>query len=64
MVNFLPSIRLVLLILRHKFPSKDKPLQKQAPQKGPLKNISTGTYFRNFTVPIDDFFKKYLLPLV
>ena len=55
---------LVLLILRRKFPSKDKPLQKQAPQKGPLKNIRTGAYFRNFRVPIDDFFKKYLLPLV
>ena len=27
-----------------------KPLQKQAPQKGPLKNISPGAYFRNFTV--------------
>ena len=26
------------------------PLQKQAPQKGALKNISPGTYFRNFTV--------------
>ena len=25
-------------------------LQKQAPQKGPLKNISPGAYFRNFTV--------------
>ena len=24
--------------------------QKQAPQKGPLKNISPGAYFRNFTV--------------
>ena len=25
------------------------PLQKQAPHKGPLKNISPGAYFRNFT---------------
>ena len=27
-------------------PSKNKPLKK-----GPLKNISPGAYFRNFTVP-------------
>ena len=32
--------------------SVDKPLQKQAPQKGPLKNISPGAYFRNFTVTL------------
>ena len=40
-----------------KFPSQyklaqsiHKPLQKKAPQKGPLKNISPAAYFRNFTV--------------
>ena len=33
-----------------KFPSVDKPLQKQAPQKGPMKNISPGAYFQNVTV--------------
>ena len=32
-------------------PSKYKALQKQAPQKVPLKNIRPGAYFRNFTVP-------------
>ena len=37
-------------ILKRKFPSIDKPLQKQVPLKGPLKNISPGAYFRNFTV--------------
>ena len=29
-----------------------KPLQKLAPQKGFLKNISPGALFRNFTVPL------------
>ena len=43
-----------------KFPSKNKAspidfktqisLRKEAPQKGALKNISPGAYFRNFTV--------------
>ena len=44
------TIRLAQLILKRKFPSIDKPLQKYAPQKGPSKNISPGAYFRNFTV--------------
>ena len=50
MVDLFPVIRLAQSILKRKFPSVDKPLQKQAPQKGPLKNISAGAYFRNFTV--------------
>ena len=50
MVNLLPTIWLAQSILKHKFPSVDKPLQKQAPQKGPLKHISPEAYFRNFTV--------------
>ena len=50
MVFLLLAIRLAQLILKRKFPSVDKPLQKQAPLKGPLKNISPGAYFRNFTV--------------
>ena len=37
-------------ILKRKFPSIDKPLRIEAPQKGSLKNISPGAYFRNFTV--------------
>ena len=37
-------------ILKCKFPSVHKPLQKQAPQKGPLKNVRPGAYFQNFTV--------------
>ena len=49
-VNFLPTIRLAQSILKRKFPSVDKPLPKLAPQKGPLKTISPGAYFRNFTV--------------
>ena len=32
-------------ILKRKFPSIDKPLRIEAPQKGPLKNISPGAYF-------------------
>ena len=51
---FLPTIRLVQSILKRKFPSVDKPLQKQAPEKGPLKNISPRAYFRNFTVFVND----------
>ena len=50
MVNLFPTIKLAQSILKRKFPSVDKPLQKQAPQKGPLKNTSPGAYFRNFTV--------------
>ena len=50
MVNFLSTIRLAQSILKRKFPSVDKPLRIQAPQKGPLKNISPGAYFGNFTV--------------
>ena len=49
-VNILPRIRLAQSILKLKFPSVHKPLQKEAPQKRPLKNISPGAYFRNFTV--------------
>ena len=37
MVNLLPTIRLAQSILKRKFPSVDKPIQKRAPQKGPLK---------------------------
>ena len=37
-------------ILKRKFPSIDKPLRIEAPQKGSLKNISPGAYFRNFRV--------------
>ena len=44
-VNFLPTIRLAQSVLKRKFPSVYKPLQKKAPQKGPLKNISPGAYF-------------------
>ena len=55
MVNLLPDIRLAQSILKRKFPSVGKPLrkplQKQSPQKGPLKNISPTAYFQNFTVP-------------
>ena len=50
MVNLLPTIRLAQSILKRKFPSVDKPVQKRAPQKGPLKNISPGAYIWNFTV--------------
>ena len=50
MVNLLPTLSLAQSILKRKFPSVDKPLQKKAPQKGPLKIISPGAYFRNFTV--------------
>ena len=50
MVNFLPTVRLAQSILKHKFPCIDKPLQIYAPQKGPLKSVSPGAYFRNFTV--------------
>ena len=49
-VNFLPNIRLAQSILKRKFPSVDKRLQKKATQKGPLENISPGAYFGNFTV--------------
>ena len=51
MVNLLPTIRLAQSILKRKIPSVDKPLRIQAPQKGPLKNISPGAYFRYFTLP-------------
>ena len=61
MVNLLRTIRLAQLILKRKFPSVDKPLQKYAPQKGPLKNISSGAYFRNFTV-FPNCIEKFLLP--
>ena len=50
MVNFLPTIRLAKSILKRKFPSIDKPLRIQAPQKGPSKNVSPGAYFRDFAV--------------
>ena len=52
MLNLLLAIRMAQSVLKRKFPSKYKPLQKYAPQKGPLKNISSGVYFRNFTVLI------------
>ena len=42
-------------------PSEYKPLQKQAPQKGPLKNISPWASFQNFTVfTLRGFTKKNL----
>ena len=50
MVNFLPTERLAQSISKHKFPCIVKPLQIYAPQKGPLKSISPGAYFWNFTV--------------
>lgn len=43
--NYKPS-----QFLKCTFPSYNKPLQKLAPLKGPLKNISPGAYFQNFTV--------------
>ena len=49
-VDFPQTIRLTQSILKCKLPSVDKPLQKLAPQKGPLKNTSPGAYFRDFTV--------------
>ena len=45
MVNLIPTITLAQSISKRKFPSIDKPLQKE-----PLKNISSEAYFRNFTV--------------
>ena len=63
MVNLLPTIRLAQSMLKRKFSSVNKPLriyrplQRQAPQKGPLKNISTTAYFGNFTVTP----KKFLI---
>ena len=54
MVNFLPTVRLAQSILKRKFPSIDEPLNinpsKLSPSKEPLKNISPGAYFWNFTV--------------
>ena len=50
MVHLLPTIRLAQLILKCKYPCVDKSIQKQAPQKGPLKNLNPGAYFRKFTV--------------
>ena len=38
-------MRLAQSILKRKFPSVDKLLQKQSPQKGPLKNVSPGLIF-------------------
>ena len=35
----------LLLTCPSKYPSVDKPLQKLAPWKGPLKNISPGAYY-------------------
>ena len=56
-VNLLPT-RLAQSILKCKFPSVNKPLRIQAPQKGPLENISPGAYFRNFTVTLISFSLK------
>ena len=53
-MNLLSTIRLAQSILKRKFPPVDKPLKKYAPQKGPLKNINSGAYFRNFTVSTED----------
>ena len=49
-------------ILKRKFPSVHKSLQKYAPQKGPLRNVSLGAYFRNFTV-IYNFIKGHNISL-
>ena len=46
--KFPSHYKLAQSILKRKFPSVDKPLQKQAPQKGPLKNISPGAFFSEF----------------
>ena len=43
------SYKLAQSILKRKFPSIHKPLQKY---KGPLKNIRPRAYFGNFTVPL------------
>ena len=48
--KFPPNYKLAQTILKRKFPSVQNHLQKEAPQKGPLKNVSPGAYFRNFTV--------------
>ena len=53
-VNLLLTIKLAQSILKRKFPSVDKPLRILASQKGPLKNISPGAYFRNSTVAISE----------
>ena len=45
------NYKLAQSMLKRKFPSVAKPLQKKkAPQKGPLKNVSSRAYFRNFRV--------------
>ena len=55
MINFLsttsqPSRFYNANFPRYISPSEYRPLQKLAPQKGPLKNISPRAYFWNFTV--------------
>ena len=50
-INFLPTIRLAQSILKHKFPSVDKPLPKKRPSKRAFKKYKPRpAYFRNFTV--------------
>ena len=53
--KFPSHYKLARSILKRKFPlfispSEYRPLQTKAPQKGPLKNISPGAFFLNFTV--------------
>ena len=47
--NKVKTVNLSQSILKHKFPSIDKPLQnlKPGPQKGPLKTIRPRAYFQN-----------------
>ena len=53
MADFLLRVNLLdfpLQASQRKFPSVHKPLRNISPSKGPLKNLSPGAYFRNFTV--------------
>ena len=61
--KFPSNYKLVQSILKRKCPSIDKPLQKKAPEKGPLKNISPGAYFWNFTVDLKMIAMKHLSSL-
>ena len=46
--KFIPNTKLAQSILKRRFLSVDKPLQKYAPQKGPLKYISPRGLFAEF----------------
>ena len=48
-------------ILKRKFPSVHKPFEYKPLQKGPLKNISRGAYFRTFTVLCSIFLLIYFV---